>query len=203
MKLTPQQIQFINDYLEKAGIRHLDIRIEIADHIATALEENEGEFGENFSRYMLANKEALLEQNETFRNIAREKAYGCIRKGMAHPAAIFVAAAALAGIAILPQYTAIEKLTAHYSIAFSLGVLLLFCVLVAYRVFGKYSYSVTDRLLWTTLLLGCMINAYRFLENNYLLLAFFSVGTYMSLVFIIAFYKTVRSYKLKYKMELI
>ncbi len=200
MKLNQQQIEFIDNYLENAGIRHVDIRIEMTDHIASELENVDSDFGESFSRYMIANKDWLLKQNEDFREIARENAYGYIRQCMAHPFAIFVGIVALIGILFLPSYTAPEKLAAQYNIAYCMGVALLFLTIVYYRVFGKYSYSVTDRLLWMALILGGLINSYRIIENYYILLVFFSTGIYMSIVLVMAFYKTLRFYSIKYKM---
>ncbi len=40
MKLTKEQIQFIDDYLKEQKVKFWDIRIELIDHIASKLEEN-------------------------------------------------------------------------------------------------------------------------------------------------------------------
>jgi len=43
MKLTQDNIQFIDDYLIKKGITYWDIRMEIVDHIASEVEEHLGD----------------------------------------------------------------------------------------------------------------------------------------------------------------
>lgn len=42
--LAPEHLQFINNYLENSGVKYLDIRYEMTDHVATALENREGDF---------------------------------------------------------------------------------------------------------------------------------------------------------------
>jgi len=42
MKLTKSDIQFIDNYLKKKGIKYWDIRLEMIDHIATKIESYQG-----------------------------------------------------------------------------------------------------------------------------------------------------------------
>lgn len=39
MKLTQEEIQYIDDYLRKSGVQFWDVRLEILDHVATGVEE--------------------------------------------------------------------------------------------------------------------------------------------------------------------
>ncbi|MEN8885434.1 MAG: hypothetical protein ABF246_03515 [Winogradskyella sp.] len=39
-KLTKENIQFIDSYLKKKGVKYLDVRVELIDHLSTAFEEN-------------------------------------------------------------------------------------------------------------------------------------------------------------------
>ena len=39
MKLTKEQIQYIDDYLRQSGVVYWDVRLELLDHIATGIEE--------------------------------------------------------------------------------------------------------------------------------------------------------------------
>lgn len=68
MKLTPQNIQFINNYLTNSEVIYYDIRMEMLDHVATAVEKKmEAEnldFYDAFKSYMVLNKKGLMEQNE-------------------------------------------------------------------------------------------------------------------------------------------
>jgi hypothetical protein len=40
MKLTKEQIQYIDNRLKKEGIKYWDIRIEMIDHVVSDLEKN-------------------------------------------------------------------------------------------------------------------------------------------------------------------
>lgn len=74
MQVTDNQIKFIDQYLENSGIKYLDIRYEMTDHVATVLEEKEGDFYDEFKAYMALHKKELLESNNKFSKIARNKA---------------------------------------------------------------------------------------------------------------------------------
>lgn len=68
MKLTPQNIQFIDNYLTNSEVIYYDIRMEMLDHVATAVEQKmEAEnldFYDSFKSYMVLNKKDLMKQNE-------------------------------------------------------------------------------------------------------------------------------------------
>lgn len=73
-RLTNEQIHFINLYLESSGVKYGDIRYEMTDHVASALEGMKGEFYDNFKEYMVGHKTQLLESNKKFARIAWNKA---------------------------------------------------------------------------------------------------------------------------------
>ncbi|BCY27857.1 hypothetical protein [Flavobacterium okayamense] len=68
MKLTPQNIQFIDNYLKNSEVIYYDIRMEMLDHVATAVEQKmEAEnldFYDAFKNYMVLNKRDLIKENE-------------------------------------------------------------------------------------------------------------------------------------------
>lgn len=71
MKLSQENIQFIDTYLENSEIHFADIRMEMVDHIASSLEaelelNNELSFYDAFKAYMISNKTRLLQDNEGF-----------------------------------------------------------------------------------------------------------------------------------------
>lgn len=73
MKLTKEQIQFIDQYLQKADVIFVDVRSELTDHIASAVEEKmeleELSFYDAFKAYMVVNKKMLLASNRrNFKN---------------------------------------------------------------------------------------------------------------------------------------
>lgn len=77
MKLTQQNIATINQSLLKSGMSYLDIRIELIDHMASELEQMEGDFQDVFPDYFARKKEFIKSSNLS---IAKE----AIRKGYMH-----------------------------------------------------------------------------------------------------------------------
>jgi hypothetical protein len=64
MKLTAENIQFIDNYLKNSEVIYYDIRMEMLDHVATAVEQKmEAEnldFYDAFKSYMLVHKKEVL-----------------------------------------------------------------------------------------------------------------------------------------------
>ena len=63
-KLSKEELEFIDNYLKNSGVEYIDVRIEMLDHVASAVEAKmEAEhidFYEAFKSYMIANKKELL-----------------------------------------------------------------------------------------------------------------------------------------------
>ena len=77
-KLDKAQIRFIDNYLDNSGVTYLDVRMEMVDHVATAIEsemkDNEtANFYTIFRNYMVQNKKALLESHKQFSKQAIHK----------------------------------------------------------------------------------------------------------------------------------
>ncbi len=77
-KLTKENIQFIENYLENSDIFYADIRMEMTDHVASAIEDkmNHGDsrdFYYIFKDYMVENKARLLNDNRKFLKSADKK----------------------------------------------------------------------------------------------------------------------------------
>lgn len=68
MKLTSENIKFIDNYLKNSEVIYYDIRMEMLDHIATAIEQKMKvehlEFYDVFKSYMLLNKKEILKGNK-------------------------------------------------------------------------------------------------------------------------------------------
>ena len=68
MKLTAENIQFIDNYLKNSEVIYYDIRMEMLDHVATAVEQKMAaenlDFYDAFKSYMVVNKKGLMLQNE-------------------------------------------------------------------------------------------------------------------------------------------
>ncbi|MHA3788472.1 hypothetical protein ACX0HA_09705 [Flavobacterium hauense] len=66
-KLTQEQINAVDKALWDIEIRFLDIRIEMTDHAATAIEGMEGDFTANLERYIANNKREMKKNYRQFR----------------------------------------------------------------------------------------------------------------------------------------
>ena len=68
MKLSKENIQSIDNYLKHEGFIYVDIRMEMVDHIANAVEgkmEVESlNFYDAFKSYMISNKKEIMKQNK-------------------------------------------------------------------------------------------------------------------------------------------
>lgn len=67
MKLSKEQIEFIDTYLKNTNVFYVDIRFEMIDHIASTVEETmqseDKDFYDAFKEYMIKNKSEIVKQN--------------------------------------------------------------------------------------------------------------------------------------------
>jgi hypothetical protein len=197
-KLTQQQVQFIYNYLENSGVEYLDARVEMTDHVASALESLDGDFSENFKAYMADNKQSLLEQNTTFRKQAQTRAYNLLGKKLLHPAVLVVMAVLTAGILVLPQYMTLTRVTDIYVTAYGVMAMLLFVFVIYFRVFSKNIYSVIGQLIYISVLFGCLLNSWRIIKNEYALVIFYSAGICIILAMAASFYSMHKFYTARF-----
>jgi len=68
MKLSAEYIQFIDNYLKNSEVIYYDIRMEMLDHVATAVEQKMKaenlDFYDAFKDYMAVHKAAILKNNK-------------------------------------------------------------------------------------------------------------------------------------------
>ncbi|MDV6167714.1 hypothetical protein R1T16_04710 [Flavobacterium sp. DG1-102-2] len=93
-KLTPEQIEHIDDELFYIGIEYVDIRYEMVDHIASVLEEKQGDFEDNFEEYFIMNRLQLIKQYRAAKLTAIVSAIKFYLKTMLSPVA-FLSGSAL------------------------------------------------------------------------------------------------------------
>lgn len=69
MKLNKENIQSIDNYLKQDGFKYFDIRMEMVDHVANAVEEQMNmenlDFYDAFKSYMILNKKEILKRSKT------------------------------------------------------------------------------------------------------------------------------------------
>ncbi len=68
MNLTLENIKFIDNYLKNSEVIYYDIRMEMLDHVATAIEQKMNseqlDFYDAFKDYMAVHKKAILKNNK-------------------------------------------------------------------------------------------------------------------------------------------
>ncbi len=88
MKLTKENIQFIDNYLKNSEVIYYDIRMEMLDHVATAIEQKmkseQLDFYDAFKSYMLAHKKEILKGNKFWSIYSKETILNFL-KFLRHP----------------------------------------------------------------------------------------------------------------------
>ena len=93
MKLTAENIQFIDNYLKNSEVIYYDIRMEMLDHVATAVEQKmEAEnldFYDAFKSYMVVNKKEILKGNKFWSIYSKDTILNFL-KFLLHPIMILI-----------------------------------------------------------------------------------------------------------------
>lgn len=76
MKLTAENIKFIDNYLKNSEVIYYDIRMEMLDHVATAVEQKMQsenlDFYDAFKSYMVVNKKEILKGNKLWSGFSKD-----------------------------------------------------------------------------------------------------------------------------------
>ncbi|NQY29060.1 MAG: hypothetical protein HRT69_06270 [Flavobacteriaceae bacterium] len=100
MNLSKEELQFIDTYLKNSDVIYTDIRLELTDHVASAIEvelaENSDEiFYKVFKSYMVQNKKSLLKNIEVEQVKLRDKIIKRFGKGFLAKEVLFLLVLAL------------------------------------------------------------------------------------------------------------
>lgn len=164
MKLSESELQFIDTYLMHSGVDYRDIRFEMVDHVASALEQQEGLFYDNFRIYMMANKFSLLESYRHFKKIALRRAIRLLITNMIKPVPLLSAGVfgyTLYRVTANMGMPAIETLSAALQLVVLVAMVGIF---LCRSFFNANKYSATDRLLWIA---GIVVYAINFAVRPY------------------------------------
>ena len=201
-KLTAQEISFINKYLKNSGVRYLDVRYEMADHVATALEEMEGDFYDNFKEYMVKHKTLLLESNKKFARIAWKNALKQLFENMVSSWGIIIFGVIFCLLSLIIFFQA-EEISNIVLYMIPGIVFLMLVVNWTTSNFSKQgeSWSGSDKILAVANVLTyvniTLIKPERFIESQIILTVYYSA----LLTFIIMAYSTHIKLKRKYKLQ--
>ena len=202
--LTQQDIKFIDTYLANSDINYEDVRIEMIDHVASAIEDkmNSGDdrdFYYIFKDYMIENKRLLEKSGRKVFNgrIFKSVCLKFLRNLYSWPV--------LLGGTILSLilYYIYQNLEGYDFIKSFIPIILMGCVAIyPLVVFGKRKYSFIGNffiLVWGFYYIGYQFISY----TNYnstgfyvymVLLAFFFVGSLKTILDLVHYYK----HKFKY-----
>ncbi|TXK78493.1 hypothetical protein [Mesonia sp. K4-1] len=127
-KLSKDELEFIDNYLKNSGVEYIDVRLEILDHVASAIEakmeEEHIDFYEAFKSYMVANKKELLKQTDSFAKESLKKVLQMVGKNLFHPLSLVITAAVVIITVVLFDF-----LKQHLML-FSLGLFFLEFVVI-------------------------------------------------------------------------
>ena len=153
--LEKANIEFIDKYLKNSGVEFVDIRLEMLDHVATALEvkmkKEKLSFYDAFKAYMLLHKKELLNSATSYRWRVDKKVLKKLAQNLLHPY-IF---AAMALIAILQFVLDVPLLERAYVIPSVVFLSIFF--LVPYVINRKFKISFLNRLFWVAWLFNYFI----------------------------------------------
>ncbi|BAO75597.1 hypothetical protein [Winogradskyella sp. PG-2] len=152
MKLTFENILFINNYLENSDIRYKDIRMEMIDHVASGIETKISE-GDNrdfyyiFKDYMVENKARLLHNNKQFLKSADRKIAKLLFNNLLSIPALVFFAAIFCAFYVVYSYCDYEFFK---TILFAVPIITSICFGIAYfialKVYKLDRYSVIERI---------------------------------------------------------
>ncbi|KGO84633.1 hypothetical protein Q765_20450 [Flavobacterium rivuli WB 3.3-2 = DSM 21788] len=196
--LTPLELRTIDEYLEEAGVRYDDIRHEMTDHVATAIENMDGTFKDNFSRYMLYNKKDLLASNRAFKKLARNKALGILKSTVLKPQ-LWAVALTLFALAILSgNYSDVEDRATDLEITLLIVSSVLYVYFWFYKIISRNNYSVINRLVTFIYCGSIVFRAGRLIDNTMVLLFYYSFSITFFLFLMQSLWALNKQYKLRY-----
>lgn len=203
MKLTEEQIKFIDNYLKNSGVEYIDIRYEMTDHVATAMEDKAGDFYEEFKSYMSLHKKELLNSNYKFSRVARNKAIRLLFANVFSIKGFFIIGC-LIGLSVLGvNYMGIEKVTHVFYLINNILMIVIGGFYFYYNLIKKEKlWSVADKLIGTvSIIMYLMVIVFKVpqhIDNNFYLLLYYSFIVSFIIMAIITSRQLQKKYRLRY-----
>jgi hypothetical protein len=196
--LTPLELRTIDEYLEEAGMRYDDIRHEMVDHVAPALESVDGDFKDNFNLYMINNKRELLASNREFKKLARNKAFGILKRNFLRPQLWAVVLSLFTLSLISGNYRDIEDMAFNLQITLLIVSSALYLYFWFYKIISRNNYSVINRLVTYIYSGSIVFRADMLIDNKVALLLYYSFSITFFLFLMQSLYALNKAYKLQY-----
>jgi len=201
--LTAQQIVFIDHYLENSGIDYTDIRIEMTDHVAAALEAMEGDdFDENFRLYMLEHKQELLKNNSHFKRMATRRAFRVLGSTLIKPLFLILPFVIVYLSFYFSQFTGVDEMSDNLQLVYLSTLFLPIVPLVMSHLNGKKKFSVASKVVNVPGLILYLAHSvsrpWRFYDNAWASFVFFAVLITISVAVAFTAYTQTGKYSLRY-----
>lgn len=209
MKLSKEEIQFIDTYLVNKDIIYVDIRYEMIDHIASAVEEKmEAEninFYEAFKDYMVLNRNEFFKTNKKYIRIAWRNAVKILVKNTINP--VFI------GVILLIYFLfyGIKNLFSRFNheddfYSLQLILMLIFGGMYLYKHFSDADrFSVADKMIWLYWVLFYLSSWIFKLQDQIhslnLLLVYYSIMFGIAVIAFYTYFELIKSYKNKFKLS--
>lgn len=138
MKLSKENIQFIDNYLKNSEVIYYDIRMEMLDHVSSAIEQKMElehlDFYDAFKSYMVVNKKEILKGNKEEGLNFKEplKKFGLF---VIKPFQIALALSVFIGVYFSTFYFGLKNFHKHY----------FWIVIISYLVFGFFHFLLTRK----------------------------------------------------------
>jgi hypothetical protein len=206
-KLTQEQVNAVDKALWDIGIKFLDIRIEMTDHAATAIEGMEGSFTQRLNTYFRENKQELKKNYSQFRTNASIKAVKLLFWNMLSFRFVAILALAYASVFAVYKYEGPEETSFMFLMIFlmSMPVILIYS---GHKYFTRQTklFSTAERLLAIVWGLGfslwiplrTMIEKDSLYDGLILLYYAFIISLYVMTIIIYRF--LTKFYKSRYKV---
>jgi len=213
MKLSKENIQFIDTYLENSEIHFADIRMEMVDHIASVLEaelelNNELSFYDAFKAYMISNKTRLLQDNEGFLRNTYNNLLKLIWLNMLTVNSFLVFLGVIISARFIINNFGFETIEAAYISSPLLSFIVLGIVyLVVLRVFNYDRFSGVERIGFVYVFLFQVVNALHLLtkyqaeseSGHWIAVVVFAISCTLIYTFVKTAVSIMRNYAKKYK----
>ena len=149
MSLSSENIKFIDNYLKNSEVIYYDIRMEMLDHVATAVEQKMQaenlDFYDAFKSYMVVNKKEILKGNK-FWSIYSKDTILSFLKFLLHPIMILI------GVSFVLFYKNVE-VSNYFSDSFTIRnlffvfmIIIAFFQLIYFRLILKQRFFVIEKI---------------------------------------------------------
>ena len=213
-RLSKEQIQFIDNYLEHSDVFYADIRMEMIDHVGAAIEsdmreQNTEDFYTVFKDYMVANKSSLLESNKSFLNNVDKGLFKRLFKLMIKPKAILLfVVLVVCAFAMISKNGHERVVDLFYWFPFVSIVPFLILYTITLRIFKISRFSGIERMAFVYMVFFQILNLSRILfrgyfstetANSVVISIVISIMVFVSMLLLQLTYQILNEYRINYK----